>query len=87
MLSIVFLPSLSGARSFLASRGGPPIRCPQAWQEETSGVGIESGSASVGGPPWEREAFDALAARRAEEQAAREALDAAIGLWRAVVPK
>jgi hypothetical protein len=28
-------------------------------------------------PPWEREAFDALAARRAEEQAAREALSAA----------
>jgi len=28
-------------------------------------------------PPWEREAFEALAARRAEEQVAREALEAA----------
>jgi len=28
-------------------------------------------------PPWEKEAFDALAARRAEEQIAREALEAA----------
>jgi len=35
------------------------------------------GKAGFEPPPWEREAFDALAARRAEEQMAREAMEAA----------
>jgi hypothetical protein len=38
-------------------------------------------------PPWEREAFEALAARRAEEQVAREALEAAERARAAVAPE
>jgi hypothetical protein len=40
-------------------------------------MGDGKGTTRFEPPPWEREAFDALAARRAEEDAARAALEAA----------